>query len=86
VAPPPPTPPGARYPAPMDQWACVGDGEGCGRGLGDPLCPRGVLPAGLVGDGEVLGLLADPEADGLGVRDADERAVGEDARLTVDPA
>jgi hypothetical protein len=64
----------------------VDDGEGRGWGLGDPLCLGGVLPAGLVGVGEVLGLLPDADVDGLGARDADERGVGEDVRLAVVPA
>jgi len=69
----------------MDQWACVDDGEGRGCGLGDPLRPRGVFPAGLVGEGELLGPLLDPEVDCLGARDPDERALGEGVRLAEDP-
>ena len=64
----------------MDQWACVDDGEGRGCGLGE--CPRGVFPAGLVGEGA---LLLDPEVDGLGARDPDERAFGEGVRFAEDP-
>jgi hypothetical protein len=40
----------------------------------------------LVGVGEVLWLLRDPEVDGVGDRDLDERVGGDDEWLTEDPA
>jgi len=69
----------------MDQWACVDDGDGRGCGLGDLLCPRGVLPAGLVGARLVLWALLEPEADGLGACDPDERARVGDVWPAEDP-
>ncbi len=64
-------PPGAWTAVPAGYLPCEGDGCGCGEL--EWLCPCGVLPPLLVGAGEALGLAepepdgAEPDGDGFGV-------------------